>query len=101
MVELVLRDCDYRPYGFEEFYESELADSMRQSKHYKVSIDFIRNMLRRHDNEMAMGEEDKQRQKENGPNAASSSGAAVTGETGGGGPRGRSASSAGTEFADP
>ena len=52
MVDLVRRDLDYGRFCHDEFYEGELADSMRQSKHYEVSIDFIRMMLRRHDEEL-------------------------------------------------
>lgn len=53
MTELVQRDLDYEPFAFDEFYENEQADEMRQSKHYEVSIDFVRRMLRRHNEKRA------------------------------------------------
>ncbi len=51
MVELISRDCEYGLFCYDEFYKDELAEKWRQSQHYHVALDFVRNMLRRHDNE--------------------------------------------------
>ena len=52
MVDLVRRDCDFGRFCFDEFYKGEVAGYLRNSKEYLVCIDFVRKMLRRHDNEM-------------------------------------------------
>lgn len=52
MVELVTRDCDYGDFCHDDFYKSEAADVTRETQHYKVALDLVRNMLRRHDNGM-------------------------------------------------
>lgn len=49
MVELTSRDFDYGRWCFDEFYEGEIADHKRKSREYEISIDFVRRMLRRHD----------------------------------------------------
>ena len=52
IVDMVRRDCEYGEFCADEFYEGEDADVTRESKQYEVAIDFVRNMLRRHDNGM-------------------------------------------------
>jgi len=49
LVELVRRDIDYGRFCFEEFYTDEVADHLRKSKDYKNCIEFVRMMLRKHD----------------------------------------------------
>lgn len=49
MVDLVRRDFDYGKFCFEEFYVGEIPDHLRKSKEYRVCIDFVRMMLRKHD----------------------------------------------------
>lgn len=55
LVELVRRDMDYGRFCHEEFYTDEGAGYLRQGREYEVSIDFVRNMVRRFDNEQATG----------------------------------------------
>ncbi len=50
IVELVRRDCDYGEFCFDDFYEGKQAQKIRRSQHYHVTLDFVREMLRRHDN---------------------------------------------------
>jgi len=52
IVDLVCRDADYGEFCFDEFYTGSNADTMRESQHYKVALDFVREMIRRHDNGM-------------------------------------------------
>lgn len=49
MVDLVRRDCDYGRFCHDEFYCDEIAGYLRNGKEYQVCLDFVRNMLRRHD----------------------------------------------------
>lgn len=49
MVDIVQMQADYGPICFDEFYTDEYADSVRKSKEYEVCLDFVRNMLRRFD----------------------------------------------------
>ena len=51
MVDMVDRDCDYGSFCYDSFYEGAVADQMRKTHHYKVSLDFIRRMMLRHDDE--------------------------------------------------
>lgn len=78
LVELVRRDFDYGKYCFEEFYTDEVAGYLRQGKEYEVCIDFVRIMIRRHDNEMAMAEEKSEAGPEQGLESTSSSSATAT-----------------------
>lgn len=55
MTELVERDLDYGAFCHDEFYTGKRADEVRDSKAYEVSIDFVRKMLRRHDEKSGMG----------------------------------------------
>lgn len=50
LVDLVRRDFDYGPFCFDEFFENQMADEIRRSQHYHVAIDFVRKMVRRHNN---------------------------------------------------
>ena len=56
MVDLVRRDHDYGPFCFDDFYEGKKGEEMRKSRYYQTSLDFVRNMLRRQDNETANAE---------------------------------------------
>lgn len=49
MVEMVNRDFDYGKFCFDEFYEGEIQDHKRKSREYEICIEFVRRMLRRHD----------------------------------------------------
>jgi hypothetical protein len=49
MVELVRRDFDYGRFCHEEFFTDEIAEHLRGKKEYEVCLDFVRRMLRRHD----------------------------------------------------
>lgn len=55
LLELVRRDFDYGRFCFEEFYTDEVAGYLQQGREYKVCVDFVRMMLKKHD----------QREKEN------------------------------------
>ena len=57
MVDLVRRDLDYGKFCHDEFYTDEIAGYLKQGKEYEVCIDFVRIMIRRHDNEMALAEQ--------------------------------------------
>lgn len=52
MVDLIRRDCEYGRFCHDEFYCDEIAGYLRSGKEYKVALDFVRNMLRRHDDGM-------------------------------------------------
>ena len=52
MVDVVHVQMEYGPICFDEFYSDEYADSVRKSKEFRVCLDFVRNMLRRHDDGM-------------------------------------------------
>lgn len=49
MVELISRDCEYGLFCYDEFYKDELAEKWRESQYYDTALDFVRNMLRRFD----------------------------------------------------
>lgn len=55
MVELVRRDLDYGRFCFDEFYDDEVADHLRKKREYEICIDFVRRMLRRHDEKARQG----------------------------------------------
>lgn len=52
IVDLARRDCDYGEFCHDDFYQGLDADVVRDSKEYVVSLDFVRNMLRRFDSGM-------------------------------------------------
>ncbi len=51
MQELVRRDMDYGRFCFEEFFEGEVPDHLRKRNDYDTCLEFVRRMLRRHDEE--------------------------------------------------
>ena len=51
MQELVRRDFDFGKFCYEEFYVGEVPDHLRKKKDYDTCLDFVRRMLRRHDDE--------------------------------------------------
>lgn len=48
LTELVNRDLDYGPYCYDDYYDSDEAKRLRQTKNYDTAVEFVRNMLRRH-----------------------------------------------------
>ena len=52
MVEIIELDFDYGDLCFNDFYRGERADEMRRTKHYQVGMDFVRQMIRKHDVKM-------------------------------------------------
>ena len=73
MVDLVRRDLDYGKFCHDEFYTDEIAGYLKQGKEYEVCIDFVRIMIRRHDNEMALAEKKSEAGPEQGLESTSSS----------------------------
>ena len=49
MLELVRRDFDYGRYCYEEFYTDETAGYLQQGKDYKICVDLVRMMIKKHD----------------------------------------------------
>ncbi|KPK74268.1 MAG: hypothetical protein AMJ84_00340, partial [Acidithiobacillales bacterium SM23_46] len=49
LLELVRRDFEFGKFCFEEFYEGEIPDHHRKSRDYEICLDFVRMMLRKHD----------------------------------------------------
>ena len=49
MVDLVRRDMDYARFCYDEFYDDEVAGYLRQGKDYQVCLDFVRMMIKNHD----------------------------------------------------
>jgi len=49
MNELVRRDFDYGRFCHDEFYTDEIACYLKQGKEYEVCIDFVRMMIKKHD----------------------------------------------------
>lgn len=48
MTELANRDMDYGKWCFEEFYTDADSELTRHSKTYKVNLDFVRMMVKKH-----------------------------------------------------
>ena len=49
MVELTRRDLEYGDWCHDDWYDSDVADHMRQDPYYETNLEFVRRMLRRHD----------------------------------------------------
>ena len=49
MLELVRRDFDYGRFCHEEFFTDEVAGYLQQGKDYKICMDFVRMMIKKHD----------------------------------------------------
>ena len=49
LLDLTRRDFEYGKACFEEFYTGEVAGYLQQGKEYKVCLDFVRMMLKKHD----------------------------------------------------
>jgi len=49
LADIVQRDMDYSDICFDDFYRGERADELRRSKHYQVTFDLVRTMVKNHD----------------------------------------------------
>ena len=49
LVDIVQRDMDYSDLCFDDFYRGERAHVMRKSRHYQVTLDLVRSMIKNHD----------------------------------------------------